>query len=119
MAPQEWKALHRELEEPDGSPKDVERELVVSFDQVHEEDSWLAAQNLPARDSLRQAGPIPNPSQLQNFYPWFVTFTINGFSRGSLPLSTLTVRKGQRVRWYVMASTNDFDFHAPWPRPRT
>ena len=101
----------RAMARPDGSPKDVDRELVVSFDQVHEEDSWLADQNLPG--PTMQAGPIANPSQRQNFYPWFVMFTINGYMHGSMPLSALTVRVGQRVRWYVMSSTNDFDFHSP------
>jgi hephaestin len=101
----------RGMARPDGSPNDVDREIVASFDQVHEEDSWLVDQNLPA--TLLQAGPIPNPSQRQNFYPWFVMFTINGFAHGSLPLSALTLREGQRVRWYIMSSTNDFDFHAP------
>lgn len=96
----------------DGSPADVDRELVASFDQVHEEDSWLAEQNLPA--GLEQGPPpMANPAQRQNFYPWFVTFTINGFAHGSLPLAAYTLRKGQRVRWYLMSSTNDFDFHAP------
>jgi hephaestin len=101
----------RGMARPDGSPNDVDREIVASFDQVHEEDSWLADQNLPT--ALLQAGPIPNPSQRQNFYPWFVMFSINGFVHGSMPLSALTLRAGQRVRWYIMGSTNDFDFHAP------
>jgi FtsP/CotA-like multicopper oxidase with cupredoxin domain len=102
----------RGMARPDGSPKDVDREIVASFDQVHEEDSWLAEQNLPA-DLMKGAPPIGNPSQRQNFYPWFVQFTINGFAHGTLPLEALTLRKGERVRWYLMSSTNDFDFHAP------
>ena len=101
----------RGMARADGSPNDVDREIVASFDQVHEEDSWLADQNLPA--PLLQAGPIANPSQRQNFYPWFVLFSINGYTHGSLPLSAVTLKVGQRVRWYVMSSTNDFDFHAP------
>jgi FtsP/CotA-like multicopper oxidase with cupredoxin domain len=101
----------RGMARPDGSPRDVDREIVASFDQVHEEDSWLADQNVPV--ALLQAGPIANPSQRQNVYPWFVTFTINGFAHGTLPLSAVTVHVGQRVRWYIMSSTNDFDFHAP------
>ena len=28
-------------------------------------------------------------------------------------LPELTMRMGEHVRWYLMASTNDFDFHAP------
>lgn len=96
---------------PDGSPKDVDREIVATFDQVHEEDSWLADENIPT--ALLAAGPIGNPSQRQNIYPWFVTFTINGYAYGSMPLAAVTLRVGQRVRWYIMSSTNDFDFHSP------
>lgn len=103
----------RGMARPDGTPKDVDREIVADFAQVHEEDSWLAEENLPSRDSARSLGPIPNPSLPQEGYPWFVKFTINGFVHGSMPLSELTMRKGEHVRWYLMASTNDFDFHAP------
>jgi hephaestin len=99
---------------PDGSPNDVDREIVASFMQVEEQDSWLAKENfLPSPDSVFSRGPKPNPSLPQDAYPWFVKFTINGFVHGSMPLSALTMRKGERVRWYLMASTNDFDFHAP------
>ena len=98
---------------PDGSPRDVDREIVANFAQVHEDDSWLVSENLPAPDSLQKLRPIPNPSEVQAGYAWFVKFTINGFTRGSMPLSALTVRQGERVRWYLMSSTNDFDFHSP------
>jgi manganese oxidase len=97
---------------PDGSPTDVDREIVAAFAQVHEEDSWFADGTLPRLDTLLIFS-APNLSERQNFYPWFVKFTVNGFAHGTLPLAALTFRKGQRVRWYVMSSTNDFDFHAP------
>jgi len=97
----------------DGTPNDVDREIVTAFAQVHEDDSWLASDNLPSPDSLQQLQPIPSPSERQAAYPWFVKFTINGFIHGSMPLASLTVRRGQRVRWYLMSSTNDFDVHAP------
>jgi hephaestin len=94
---------------PDGSPKDVDRELVVMFSQIHEEDSWYFLKNVKVADN-----PMPPPPGLsQNFYPFFVTFSINGFSHGTMPLDAMTVRKGERVRWYAMSSTNDFDFHTP------
>ena len=99
---------------PDGSPVDVDREVIASFMQVEEQDSWLAPENFhPSLDSLSDMGPRPNPSLPQEGYPWFVKFTINGFVHGSLPLAALTMRRGERVRWYLMASTNDFDFHTP------
>jgi FtsP/CotA-like multicopper oxidase with cupredoxin domain len=98
----------------DGSPVDVDREIVASFMQVHEDDSWIAHENGIAKtDSLRALSPIPNPSLPQTGYPWYVKFTINGFVHGSMPLAAMTMRKGQHVRWYLMSSTNDFDFHAP------
>jgi hypothetical protein len=101
----------RGMERADGSPKDVDREIVVDFAQVHEENSWVSGQNVPVADA--QFGPIPNPSLIQEGYPWYVKFSINGYVHGGMPLADLTVRKGQHVRWYLMASTNDFDFHAP------
>jgi FtsP/CotA-like multicopper oxidase with cupredoxin domain len=103
----------RGMARPDGSPKDVDREIVTTFAQVHEEDSWLADENLGPADSLDSSHPVANPSERQNFYPWFVKFTINGFIHGSMPLPALTIHRGQRVRWYLMSSTNDFDVHAP------
>jgi manganese oxidase len=98
---------------PDGSPIDVDREIVASFMQVEENDSWLRDQNALSRDSLEHLDPMPNPSKTQDVYPWFVKFTINGFVHGSMPLDAITFRQGERIRWYLMASTNDFDFHAP------
>jgi FtsP/CotA-like multicopper oxidase with cupredoxin domain len=97
----------------DGSPNDVDREIIASYMQVEEQDSWLANKNLPSPDSARVLSPRPNPSLRQEGYPWYVKFSINGFVHGSMPLSELTLRKGEHVRWYLMASTNDFDFHAP------
>lgn len=98
----------------DGSPNDVDREIIASFMQVEEQDSWLANENLlPSPDSLFSLGPKSNPSLRQDIYPWYIKFSINGFVHGSMPLAGLTIRKGEHVRWYLMASTNDFDFHAP------
>ena len=102
----------RDKARADASPNDVDRELVATFAQVHEEDSWLAKDNLPVPD-LAKLKPIPNPSEVQAGYPWFVKFTINGYIHGGLPLAAYTVSRGQRVRWYLMTSTNDFDVHSP------
>ncbi len=80
------------------------------FAQVHEEDSWYVDRNLPM---VEKDQPIPPPPPSQNIYPYFVTFSINGFAHGSMPLAALTMRKGEHVRWYAFSSTNDFDFHTP------
>jgi FtsP/CotA-like multicopper oxidase with cupredoxin domain len=96
---------------PDGTPADVDRELVTMFSEVHEDDSWYADQNLPA--TLARDEPVPNPNERQADDPYFVTFSINGFTRGTLPLKSLTMRRGERVRWYLFASINDDDSHTP------
>ena len=106
----------RGMARADGTPRDVDREIVAAFAQVEENYSWLAdsnraAEHVPA-DSAHSR-PVPNPSETDAGYPWFVKFTINGYIHGSLPLADLTLRQGQRVRWYVMSSTNDVDVHAP------
>jgi manganese oxidase len=96
----------------DGSPVDVDRELITAFMQVHEENSWHAAQNIKIPPA-KQTEIIPSPRIPQQIYPPFVTFSINGFAHGTLPVSAVTVKKGQRVRWYLLSSTNDFDAHSP------
>ena len=100
----------RDKARADATPIDVDRELVTAFAQVKEEDSWLAELNLPP--FANRALPRDAPGR-RDGYPYYVQFTINGYTHGALPLEDLTVRRGQRVRWYVFASTNDFDFHAP------
>ncbi len=96
---------------PDGTPKGVDREFVMWFAQVHEEDSWYVKHNLPTIET-DHAVPTPlTPFSTTVTYPYFVTFSINGYSYSSMPLRYLTVRKGERVRWYIMGGLNDFDFH--------
>ena len=98
---------------PDGSPKGVDRELVVMFAQIHEEDSWHVHRNLPAIEK-DQAIPAPLTERSASVtYPYFVTFSINGFAHSSMPLRAFTMRKGEHVRWYLFSGANDFDFHTP------
>ncbi len=99
----------------DASPKDVDREFIVAFAEFDENQSWYLADNIrqyagtPAKveivrtpfGELRQAGPEFGG----NFKE-----TMNGYLFGRLP--GLTMRVGERVRWYLMATTG-FEFHAP------
>ena len=68
---------------PDGSPKDVDRELVTSF-MIFDE---LGGRN----EGLYHA--------------------INGYIFGNLP--GLVMKKGEKVRWYVMGMGNEKDLHTP------
>jgi manganese oxidase len=98
---------------PDGSPKGVDREFIVWFAQIHEEDSWYVERNLP---TLEKDPAIPAPltgASTTVAYPHYVKFSVNGFAHRSMPLRALTMRKGGRVRWYLFSGMNDFDFHTP------
>jgi FtsP/CotA-like multicopper oxidase with cupredoxin domain len=98
---------------PDGTPKGIDREFVTWFAQIHEEDSWYANRNLPTL-ATDHAMPFPMaPDSTTVTYPYFVTFSINGYSFSSNPLKDWTMKKGEQVRWYIMAGLNDFDFHTP------
>ena len=68
---------------PDGSPKNVDREFVASFMIFNELGSKPAGQ----------------------FY------AINGFIFGNLP--GLTMKQGDKVRWYLLGMGNEIDLHTP------
>jgi FtsP/CotA-like multicopper oxidase with cupredoxin domain len=91
---------------PDGSPKDVDREIFAMFAQFDESASRYLAANI--------ADPRINPRHIKHGEPFSDDddlWTINGFSYGNMPLPTMRV--GQRVRWYLLSTMSDFDFHAP------
>jgi FtsP/CotA-like multicopper oxidase with cupredoxin domain len=94
----------------DGTPKDVDREYIVSFHEVDENLSWYLEDNIQTYtgdpDSVnREEIFFFTPFGASNFME-----SMNGFIYGNLP--GLTVQVGERVRWYLMASTN-FEIHAP------
>jgi hypothetical protein len=119
---------------PDGSPIDVDREIVTGFIEVDENSSWYVEENIatyttdpkgvmlgrtPFGDlAVMPAGPPPSPPAPPKpgeivLGPPFGSYfkeTINGYSYGHTP--GMTMRVGQRVRWYAMGSTN-FEFHTP------
>ena len=87
----------------DGSPKDVDREIITAFYVMDEEMSWI--NRVP---ELKENG-----ARVHRVVPYSVKTSINGFTYGNLPLDAVPLRKGERVRWYVFAGSETFDFHAP------
>jgi hephaestin len=98
---------------PDGSPDNVDREFVIMFSQTHEEDSWHMEHNLPYLGTDSPLPMEPTVNSANAAYPYFVRFSINGFSYGSMPLRSISMHKGEHVRWYLFSGINDFDFHTP------
>jgi FtsP/CotA-like multicopper oxidase with cupredoxin domain len=91
---------------PDGSPKDVDREFVTAFAVFDETESWYFESNAGNRKyapNLRFTDPA--------FRNLHLLYSINGFVDGNLP--KLTMKKGERVRWYLFANGNEDDVHTP------
>jgi hephaestin len=90
----------------------IDREFVVLFKVYDENDSFHFNDNLLST-KLGQAdidavilggGFDPEPN---------LKHTMNGYIYGNLPLSTMTMKKGENVRWYLMAMGTEVDLHTP------
>lgn len=100
----------------DGAPVDVDREIVAGFITVDENNSWYLEENVRTRatdpDKVNIAiGRLFSRLAMPSFDKYFKE-TINGFCYGNTP--GMTMRAGQRVRWYLMASTNLEVHSAHW-----
>jgi manganese oxidase len=109
---------------PDGRPKDVDREFVALYMTFDENQSWFIDENIrrhtddPAgvqkdeNSSVDVAGRY-NFVLATGFTGANVRYTINGRQYGDLPMMTMKV--GERVRWYLMTVGYAFNFHtAHW-----
>jgi FtsP/CotA-like multicopper oxidase with cupredoxin domain len=97
----------------DATPTDVDRELVVGFLEFDETNSSLWAANMAAYGDPPKGfvpGHIFGKREVGAETQFAYKETMNGFVYGNLP--GLSMHKGERVRWYLMASTN-FEIHAP------
>jgi len=97
----------RGMARPDGSPRDVDRELVTMFMVSDENRSpWLD-------DNIHTYATAP--ATVRRDDPDFMEsnrkHAINGYVFGNLP--GLDVHRGERVRWYVMGMGTEVDLHTP------
>jgi FtsP/CotA-like multicopper oxidase with cupredoxin domain len=94
----------------DGTPTDVDREVVMAFAEIDENLSHYIHENIAKyADSTK----VRKPMQVSFVDPFGVTNlreTINGFSFGTGQMPTVHI--GERVRWYLLSTTN-FELHAP------
>jgi hephaestin len=109
----------------DGTPKDVDREIVALFTTFNENKSWYFQQNVSARISAADQKALDkreaNFSDSQGFFTFAGTgfaetnhkFSVNGYLYGDGPVMTVT--QGQRVRWYLlgMGDVGALNFHTP------
>jgi FtsP/CotA-like multicopper oxidase with cupredoxin domain len=92
---------------PDGTPKDVDREVFTAFAELEEDQSLYLKYNIATFAPYPKTLDQINGQVLGNIQK----YTMNGFVFGNMPMVVL--KKGERVRWYVMATMSDFDFHVP------
>ncbi len=92
---------------PDGTPADVDREFITAFAVFDESSSWYFEANLRSQKkplvTVRSNDPVGRLP--------FLMYSINGLIEGNLPV--LIMKKGDHVRWYTFASSNDEDVHTP------
>lgn len=101
---------------PDGTPKDTDREFVTAFAVFDETQSWYFDAN-ETKSRKYVAGPafraLSHADQLKFtdplLYQRYLLYSINGLIEGNLPM--LTMKKGERVRWYLLANSNEEDVH--------
>jgi FtsP/CotA-like multicopper oxidase with cupredoxin domain len=109
----------------DGTPKDVDREILALFNTFNENQSWYAQQNIAAHisaaDQKALDGREANFSDSQGYFTFAGTgfaetnfkFSVNGYLYGDGPV--MTMKQGQRVRWYMldMGDVGSLNFHTP------
>jgi hephaestin len=106
---------------PTGRPKDVDREFVTLYMIVDENTSWYLQHNIDTYTSdpkgVERLENFPS-DHLGNYNLFgsgfaFANFrsSINGYQFGNLPM--LTMKRGERVRWYVVSIGEGLNVHTP------
>ena len=90
---------------PDGSPKDVDQEVFSLFEVQDENQSPLLALN------IRRFSTGRVDTSDEAFAESNLMHAINGYVYGNGPVVQL--RKGERVRWYLMGMGTEVDLHTP------
>lgn len=107
---------------PDGRPKDVVHEFVNLFIAINENESWYLEDNIrdhttDPRGVIRKETSLVTPGGMAGtivgtgFVDTNIKWSINGYIYGNMPM--MTMKQGDRVRWYV-ATLGDFNnAHTP------
>jgi manganese oxidase len=106
---------------PDGKPKDVDREFVNLFIVFDENTTWYLDHNIQSYTSdpkgVNKLEFIPTDDEGKfsftgmGFAAANLKATINGYLFANGPL--MTMKKGERVRWYLLTMGEGVNFHTP------
>jgi manganese oxidase len=93
----------------DGTPNDVDREFFLQFKVSDENASPYLQRNID-----KFAGkPATVKTDDEAFGESNLMHSINGYVYGNQPLESMTMRKGEHVRWYLMGMGTEVDLHTP------
>jgi hephaestin len=107
----------------DGTAKDVDREIVALFAGFNENQSWYVEQNVAAHISAADQATLNKRDAKMSEPHMYVEFmgagfaetnfkfSINGYLYGNGPV--ITMKQGQRVRWYLLDVGDVVNFHTP------
>jgi FtsP/CotA-like multicopper oxidase with cupredoxin domain len=105
----------------EGKPKDVDREFVCLFMLFDENVSWYLDHNIQTytsdpkginRYEQKPTDDNGNFSLVGSGFPVANSkFSINGYIYANAPV--MTMKKGERVRWYLVGLGEGFSFHTP------
>jgi manganese oxidase len=106
----------------DGRPKDVDREFVSMYIAINENESWYLEDNirdhtLDPKGVKRSELTLITPGGMSGtiagtgFVDTNIKWSINGYIFGNMPL--LTMKVGDRVRWYVTTLGDFNNAHTP------
>jgi len=104
MGPME--ITRRGMARPDGSPKDVDREIFALFSVMNENQSPYLDANIE-----RFAQPPAHDPDDEDFEESNLMHSVNGYVFGNQPM--MTMHRGEHVRWYVMSMGTEVDLHTP------
>jgi FtsP/CotA-like multicopper oxidase with cupredoxin domain len=99
----------RGMARADGSPRDVDREFVTLYTVFDENASLYIDDNI----QMFPGDPGSVDAEDDGFIESNLMHSINGYVFGNLPLESMTMHKGEHVRWYVMAQGTEVDLHTP------
>lgn len=92
---------------PDASPRSVDREFITMFTVFDENSSPYLESNI---DNYIGRPQIVDRED-EDFVESNLMHSINGYVYGNQP--GLTMRKGERVRWYTLGMGTEVDLHTP------
>lgn len=109
------------MADADGKPKDVDREFVCLFMLWDENASWYLDHNIqtftsdPKGVKKLEFAPVDDQGNFSGVGSGFTVanakFAINGYIYGTGPM--MTMKKGERVRWYLVTLGEQFSVHTP------